>query len=117
MKKQLNISKFEELYSNFMSHKTWTKEKHEAQDKFLNYLYSVEYVLIKMQHKKFPFNGIWCYDIIEVPKNQLGKLYKYRGKYVLRLSIVYSMYRPDTLICFPLRIVNPDKRSGNSVHK
>jgi len=110
MKPQLNISKFEELHSNFKSHKTWTKEKHKAHVKLLKYVYSVEYVSIKMQHKKFPFKGIWCYDIIEVPKNQLGKLFKYRGKSILRLSVVYSMYRPDTMICFPLKSVKKDQQ-------
>lgn len=102
MKARLNLSKFEELFSNFKSHTTWTKQKFKDKELLFEYLNSVEHVTIQMQHKDFPFGGIWRYDIYDVPMNKMGKLYKYRGMKVLRLSIVYSLYIKDTLMGFPI---------------
>ena len=102
MRKRLSISKFEELYSNFKSHPTWTKQKYRDKELLFQYLDSHEHVTIQMQHKNFPFRAIWSYDIYEVPMNQLGKLYIYRGMKVLRLSIIYTLYAKDTMICLPL---------------
>jgi hypothetical protein len=85
-----------------MSHQTWTKNKSRDRVLLFEYLHSVENVTIKMQHKDFPFRGIWRYDIHEVPNNKLGKLYKYRGLKVLRFSIVYTIQVKDTMMCFPI---------------
>ena len=84
-RKYLDTEKFQILLKDFLTIPTWTKNKKEKY-RALTYFLSQHEVLIKNVKRRSKHN--YCaftnsFTIFEVPKDQLGKLFDYRGEWVL----------------------------------
>lgn len=83
--KKICLDTFINLFEKFVSHKTWTKEKHKRYDELQQYLEKHNPVTIRVKPNS-KYNhclGAHSFTIKKVPSNQLGKLYGLRNKWVL----------------------------------
>ena len=84
-KKSINLEVFLNLYEKFINIPSWTKDKHKKFDEVKQYLNKYKVVVIRVKpHSKYNHcKGNHSFTIINVPYNQLGKLYQFRNKWVL----------------------------------
>lgn len=84
-KSSLDINKFIELYDQFINIPTWTKEKSKNHKQLEDFLDPFELTQIIVGKSSL---NIYCglthtFTVIKIPLNTLGKLYKFRGQWVL----------------------------------
>lgn len=84
-RKFIDLIRFEELFQEFLSKPTWTKQKHDARDVFYEYLESMLVTSIRVKpHSKYNYcNYTHSFTILRVPLSVKGKLYPLRGEVVL----------------------------------
>jgi len=83
--KKMNLEEFLILYSEFLTHKTWTKKKHLVRDKISKVFLSTSFLEITTKRdsstKKVHLQN--DFRVFLVRENQRGHLRMYRGMWVL----------------------------------
>ena len=84
-RKYIDLGTFEQLFKEFLSIPTWTKEKYATRDAFYEYLESrmVTSIGIKRYSKYNYCTYTHSFTILRVPLAVKGKLYPLRGELVL----------------------------------
>ena len=84
-RKYIDLGTFEQLFKEFLSIPTWTKEKYATRDAFYEYLESkiVTSMRIKRYSKYNYITYTHSFTILRVPLAVKGKLYPLRGELVL----------------------------------
>lgn len=85
---QLDLRKFQELFTPFSSCRTWTKEKHAAHKKLREYMASCwsEIITASRDDKITKVSYVNTFTIFQVESKQRGILMPYRNQFVLMFS-------------------------------
>ena len=83
--KFLDLTQFQNKLDQFLFIKTYTKQKHVYKNQFDDFLgkHSAMIINIKPNSKYNNCAGTHSFTIFRVPSDKLGKLFKYRDKWVL----------------------------------
>lgn len=84
-RKYIDINKFQRYLQDFLNIPTWTKSKHNKHKVFSEFLkeHMVSIISVKQNSKYNHCSKTHSFTIFKVPEDKLGKLFKYRGKWVL----------------------------------
>jgi hypothetical protein len=84
-RKFLDLVEFQNRLDQFLFIPSYTKEKYFVKKQFHHFLQAhlTTIIRVKPNSKYNNCTGTHSFTIIEVPKDKLGKLFKYRGKWVL----------------------------------
>ncbi len=83
--KFLDLVEYQNKLDQFLFIPTYTKEKHLNKNQFDDFLNKQErqVISVKPNSKYNNCKGTHSFTILKVPNDKLGKLFKYRGKWVL----------------------------------
>ena len=83
--KYLNLQEFQKNFDRFLEIPRWTKQKHKEKSLFIDFLNRYEVTTISVKpNSKYNYCSIThSFTIFKVPSDKLGKLFKYRNKWVL----------------------------------
>jgi hypothetical protein len=83
--KFLDLIEFQNKLDQFLFIPTYTKEKHLFKNQFDDFLnnHVVQIINVKPNSKYNNCKGTHSFTIQKVPSDKLGKLFNYRGKWVL----------------------------------
>ena len=84
-RKYIDLVEFQYWFDQFLFIPSYTKEKHILKNQFYNFLnrHLSTTISVKPNTKYNNCLGTHSFTILKVPQDRLGKLFKYRGKWVL----------------------------------